>query len=58
VGPLSGVERRYVVKVLSHNRGNKQAAARLLELDRKTLDRKIKPHNIPMNLASFACRTA
>jgi DNA-binding NtrC family response regulator len=30
-GPLSEVEGRYVAKVLSHTRGNKQAAARLLE---------------------------
>jgi DNA-binding NtrC family response regulator len=45
--PLSDVEGRYVTKVLGHTRGNKQAAARLLEIDRKTLDRMIKRHNIP-----------
>jgi two-component system, NtrC family, response regulator AtoC len=44
---LSIVEGRYVAKVLAHTRGNKQAAARLLEVDRKTLDRMIKRHNIP-----------
>jgi transcriptional regulator with GAF, ATPase, and Fis domain len=44
---LSIVEGRYVAKVLVHTRGNKQAAARLLEVDRKTLDRMIKRHNIP-----------
>ena len=44
---LSVVEGRYVAKVLEHTRGNKQAAARLLEVDRKTLDRMIKRHNIP-----------
>ncbi len=44
---LSVVEGRYVAKVLAHTRGNKQAAARLLEVDRKTLDRMIKRHNIP-----------
>jgi DNA-binding NtrC family response regulator len=56
--PLSDVEGRYVAKVLSHTRGNKQAAARLLEVDRKTLDRMIKRHNIPMNLANFPSRAA
>ncbi len=44
---LSIVEGRYVAKVLAHTRGNKQAAARLLDVDRKTLDRMIKRHNIP-----------
>ena len=57
-GPLSDVEARYVARVLSHTRGNKQAAARLLEVDRKTLDRMIKRHNIPLNLASFPSRAA
>jgi DNA-binding NtrC family response regulator len=56
--PLSEVEGRYVARVLSHTRGNKQAAARLLEVDRKTLDRMIKRHNIPMNLANFPSRAA
>jgi DNA-binding NtrC family response regulator len=44
--PLSDVEGRYVTRVLAHTRGNKQAAARLLEIDRKTLDRMIKRHKI------------
>jgi len=57
-GPLSEVEGRYVARVLAHTRGNKQAAARLLEVDRKTLDRMIKRHNIPMNLANFPSRAA
>jgi DNA-binding NtrC family response regulator len=57
--PLSDVEGRYVTRVLGHTRGNKQAAARLLEVDRKTLDRMIKRHNIPMgNVASFPSRAA
>ena len=56
--PLSDVEGRYVAKVLTHTRGNKQAAARLLEVDRKTLDRMIKRHNIPMNVANFPSRAA
>ncbi|HEX5964739.1 MAG TPA: helix-turn-helix domain-containing protein [Pyrinomonadaceae bacterium] len=44
--PLSVIEGRYVAKVLEHTRGNKQAAARVLGVDRKTLDRMIKRHNI------------
>ena len=44
--PLSTVEGRYVVRVLSHTGGNKQAAARILGVDRKTLERMIKRNNI------------
>ena len=44
--PLAEVEGRYVAQVLTHTRGNKQAAARILEVDRKTLDRMIKRHDI------------
>jgi DNA-binding NtrC family response regulator len=44
--PLSEIEGRYVRKVLEHTRGNKQAAARVLGVDRKTLDRMIKRHHI------------
>jgi DNA-binding NtrC family response regulator len=44
--PLSTIEGRYVAQVLEHTRGNKQAAARLLAVDRKTLDRMIKRHHI------------
>jgi DNA-binding NtrC family response regulator len=43
---LSVIEGRYVVRVLEHTCGNKQAAARLLAVDRKTLDRMIKRHHI------------
>ena len=43
---LSVVEGRHVARVLEHTRGNKQAAARILSVDRKTLDRMIKRHNI------------
>lgn len=43
---LSEIEGRYVARVLEHTRGNKQAAARVLEVDRKTLDRMIKRHHI------------
>jgi len=44
--PLSEIEGRYVARVLEHTRGNKQAAARVLSVDRKTLDRMIKRHHI------------
>ena len=44
--PLSQVEGRYVTRALAHTKGNKQAASRLLEIDRKTLDRMIKRHKI------------
>ena len=44
--PLSEIEGRYVARVLKHTGGNKQAAARVLSVDRKTLDRMIKRHHI------------
>ena len=43
---LSEIEGRYVARVLTYTGGNKQAAARLLSVDRKTLDRMIKRHHI------------
>ena len=43
---LSVIEGRYVARVLEHTGGNKQAAARVLAVDRKTLDRMIKRHHI------------
>ena len=39
---LAEFESAYVETVLRHSKGNKQAAARLLNIDRKTLDRIIK----------------
>ena len=39
---LADMEAKYVVKVLAHTGGNKQAAARLLNIDRKTLTRIVK----------------
>lgn len=36
---LADVELRYVIQVLDHTNGNKQAAARILNIDRKTLGR-------------------
>ncbi len=43
---LATIEGRYDEKMLAHTGGNKQAAARLLDVDRKTLERMIKRHNI------------
>lgn len=42
--PLAEMEARYVAQTLAHTGGNKQAAARLLNIDRKTLARIIKKH--------------
>jgi two-component system response regulator AtoC len=46
---LAEIEGRYVARVLQHTAGNKQAASRLLGVDRKTLDRMIKRHHIDVN---------
>jgi two-component system, NtrC family, response regulator AtoC len=43
---LAVIEARYVARVLERTGGNKQAAARMLGIDRKTLDRMIKRHEI------------
>lgn len=51
---LSIIEGRHVARVLEHTRGNKQAAARILSVDRKTLDRMIKRHNIDCHHRSKA----
>jgi DNA-binding NtrC family response regulator len=49
---LAVVEGRHVEKVLTHTGGNKQAAARILDVDRKTLDRMIKRHKISVARAA------
>ena len=54
--PLSEIEGRYVAQVLQHTRGNKQAAARVLAVDRKTLDRMIKRHRIDAEKTRRASR--
>ena len=43
---LAMIEGRHVARVLAHTGGNKQAASRILGVDRKTLDRMIKRHGI------------
>ncbi len=45
---LAVMEGRYVREVLTYTSGNKQAASRLLGIDRKRLDRIIKRHNITL----------
>lgn len=56
---LAETEGSYVGRVLIHTRGNKQAAARLLGVDRKTLNRMIKRHGIPApTIAGLTSRAA
>lgn len=45
---LPEIEGTYVGHVLRHTGGNKQQAARILDVDRKTLDRMIKRHEIKL----------
>jgi len=44
--PLAEVERRHIVRVLARTGGNKQAAARILAIDRTTLQRKLERHDL------------
>lgn len=55
---LAEIEGRYVTRVLDHTGGNKQAAARLLGVDRKTLDRMIKRHHIDRSASQFPSQAA
>ena len=56
---LAEVEGRYVGRMLTHTGGNKQAAARLLGVDRKTLGRMMKRHKIDSGkVARFPTRAA
>ena len=49
---LSEVEGRYVARALRHTGGNKQAAARLLGVDRKTLQRMLNRHSAAGEITS------
>lgn len=49
---LAEVERRYVERALAHTAGNKQAAARLLGVDRKTISRVLKRSRNEVDSAS------
>ncbi|HYY95786.1 MAG TPA: helix-turn-helix domain-containing protein, partial [Pyrinomonadaceae bacterium] len=44
----SELEGRHIARVLAHTGGNKQAAARLLGIDRTTLQRMIKRHGLDL----------
>jgi two-component system, NtrC family, response regulator AtoC len=44
--PLSEVERKHILRVLSRTGGNKQAAARILGIDRTTLQRKLERYDV------------
>jgi DNA-binding NtrC family response regulator len=44
--PLSDIERRHILRVLSRTGGNKQAAARILGIDRTTLQRKLERYEL------------
>ncbi|MDQ3744340.1 MAG: helix-turn-helix domain-containing protein, partial [Acidobacteriota bacterium] len=46
---LSELEGRHIARVLAHTGGNKQAAARLLGIDRTTLQRMIKRHGLDLD---------
>jgi two-component system, NtrC family, response regulator AtoC len=46
---LSELEGRHIARVLAHTGGNKQAAARLLGIDRTTLQRMIKRHGLDVD---------
>lgn len=55
---LAALQRDYVTRVLSYTRGNKQAAARLLAVDRKTLDRMIKRHAVVAKISDLQTKAA
>ena len=50
---LSEMEAIYVRLVLLYTAGNKQAASRILNVDRKTIDRMIKRHRLGILVILF-----
>lgn len=50
------LEKKLIIQAIDETKGNKSAAARKLEIDYKTLHRKIKIHGID-NEAVFSLRT-
>ena len=44
--PLAELERRHIFRVLARTSGNKQAAARILGIDRTTLQRKLERYDL------------
>lgn len=53
---LEELEGEYTARMLAHTGANKQAAARLLKIDRKTLDRMILKHKISLGSARRVSR--
>jgi two-component system response regulator AtoC len=53
---LERLEGEYVARVFEHTGGNKLAAARMLKVDRKTLDRMLVKHKIKLNSTHQASR--
>jgi DNA-binding NtrC family response regulator len=47
--PLATIEERHVARVLAYTNGNKQAAARILGIDRTTLQRMLKRHPLDID---------
>jgi len=45
---LAELEKRYILDILRRTKNNKQKAAKILGLNRQTLYRKLKRHNIPL----------
>jgi DNA-binding NtrC family response regulator len=45
--PLEEVERRHIMRVLQHTAGNRARAAKILDVDPKTLYNKLKVYNLP-----------
>jgi two-component system, NtrC family, response regulator AtoC len=54
---LGRLEGEYVALVLEHTGGNKMAATRILEVDRKTLDRMVAKHKIKIRSTHRASRS-
>jgi DNA-binding NtrC family response regulator len=46
MAPLSDIERQHIITVLKYVKGHKGRAAKILEINPKTLYRKIKDYNI------------
>jgi DNA-binding NtrC family response regulator len=53
---LAELERRHVERVLAHTGGNKQAASRILGVDRTTLQRMVKRYNLESSGANGAAK--
>jgi DNA-binding NtrC family response regulator len=54
---LAQIEGDYLRKVLDHTKGNKQAASRVLNVDRKTIERMIQRHDIKIKVSAASPST-